>query len=230
MARISDTPRDTSDNSRYNFAVLLGQGTLVDLSRQLGSTHLVLPFLYSALGAPLAFAGLLVPVSRIGRLFAQASATPFIATARFRKWYMAFGSLAMGVSLAALALFAVNIDVHALPAGFLLVASVIGSGQGVSSLAFRDVLGRVLPPHRRGSLLFTQTALGAASAIAVAWGTARIFEDAESLSSHMTLIWISAVALVLASVCSALVRELPRKGKLKPRLAGSSQTFAGRLR
>jgi hypothetical protein len=70
MTRTNDPPRDTSDNSRYNFAVLLGQGTLVDLSSQLGSAHLVLPFLYSALEAPLAFAGLLVPVSRIGKLFA----------------------------------------------------------------------------------------------------------------------------------------------------------------
>jgi hypothetical protein len=60
---------------------------------------------------------------------------------------MAFGSLAMGVSLAALALFAAIIDVHTLPAVFLLVAGIIGIGQGVSSLAFRDVLGRTLPPH-----------------------------------------------------------------------------------
>ena len=126
MARINDNRSDTSDNSKYNFAVLLGQGTLVGLSSQLGSAHLVLPFLYAALGAPLAFAGLLVPVSQIGRLFAQGSAAPFIATARFRKWYMAFGSLAMGVSLAALALFAVILNVHVLPAVFLLVAGVIG--------------------------------------------------------------------------------------------------------
>jgi len=70
---------------------------------------------------------------------------------------MAFGSLAMGVSLAALALFAVFLNVHALPAVFLLVAGVIGIGQGVSSLAFRDVVGHTLPPRRRGSLLFTQT-------------------------------------------------------------------------
>jgi hypothetical protein len=220
VARINDTRRDRSDNSRYNFAVLLGQGTLVDLSSQLGSAHLVLPFLYSALGAPLAFAGLLVPASRIGRLFAQASAAPFIATARIRTWYMAFGSLAMGVSLAALALFAAIIDVHALPAVFLLVASVIGIGQGVGSLAFQDVLGRTLPPHRRGSLLFTQTALGAAFAIAAAWGTARIFEDAESLSSHMTLIWISAAALVLASACSALVRGVAAKREVKAEASG----------
>jgi hypothetical protein len=209
MAQTDDTRGRTAEPSRYNFTILLGNGSFVDLANQLSNPQTVLPFLYSVLGAPLAAAGLIVPLNNIGGLFGRAIAAPLITAARFSKWHMAFGSLAVGASLAALALFIEIIHLNAVIALFLLVAGIVGIGQGVSSVAFQDVLGRALPQERRGPLLFTQTAIGGALAIAAAWGTMRLFKDAKPLDSHMTLIWISAAVLVLAFVCSILVREAP---------------------
>jgi hypothetical protein len=148
-------------------------------------------------------------MNNIGGLFGRAITAPLISNARFRKRYMAFGSLAVGVSLVALAVLVEIIQLNAVVVIFLLVAGIAGVSQGLSSVAFQDVLGRTLPQERRGPLLFTQTAVGGALAIAAAWGTMRLFKDAKPLDSHMTLIWISAVVLVLSFVFSLLVREPP---------------------
>jgi hypothetical protein len=209
MAQINDTRGRTAEPSRYNFTILLGNGSFVDLANQLSNPQVVLPFLYSVLGSPLAFAGLIVPMNNIGGLFGRAITAPLISNARFRKRYMAFGSLAVGVSLVALAVLVEIIQLNAVVVIFLLVAGIAGVSQGLSSVAFQDALGRTLPQERRGPLLFTQTAVGSALAIAAAWGTMRLFKDAKPLDSHMTLIWISAVVLVLSFVFSLLVREPP---------------------
>ena len=52
----------------WNYRVLLGQGTFVDIARQLASPQLVLPYLYMAAGAPVFFAGLLLPLVQFSKL------------------------------------------------------------------------------------------------------------------------------------------------------------------
>ncbi len=220
MDQSDDTRGRTTEPSKYNFAILLGNGSFVGLANQLSNPQTVLPFLYSALEAPLAFAGLIVPLNNVGTLFGRAIAAPIMKAARFRKWYMGFGSLAVGISLMALAFFVEIVHLSAVVAIFLLVAGIIGISQGVSSVAFQDILGRALPPERRGPLLFTQTALGGALAVTAAWGTMHVSENAKPLDSHMTLIWISAVVLVVAFVCSILVREAPARTDAGGRASG----------
>jgi MFS family permease len=206
-------PEDMRDRAtkptRYNFRILLGNGSFVDLAKQLSNPQVVLPFLYSVLGAPLAFAGLIVPMNKVGDLFGRAVSAPLISKARFSKRYMAFGSLVVGIFLMALAIFVQIIQPNAVAVIFLLVAGAIGVGQGLSNVAFQNVLGHAIPQERRGRLLFTQTAVGGALAIAAASATIPLFKNAKPLDSHITLVWISAVVLVLAFVFSLLVREAP---------------------
>jgi hypothetical protein len=80
MAQINDTRGRTAEPSRYNFTILLGNGSFVDLANQLSNPQVVLPFLYSVLGSPLAFAGLIVPMNNIGGLFGRAITAPLLAT------------------------------------------------------------------------------------------------------------------------------------------------------
>ena len=69
------------ENNRWNYRVLLSQGVLLDLSQTLSSPRLVLPFLYLALGAPVFFAGMLIPIVQIARMIGQVVSAPFVSTA-----------------------------------------------------------------------------------------------------------------------------------------------------
>ncbi|MCG8545567.1 MAG: hypothetical protein MJE12_15315 [Alphaproteobacteria bacterium] len=70
---------------KWNYNVLLGQGTCVNAASTLASARLVIPFLYFAIGAPVFFAGLLLPVVQFARLVTQLVAAPVITTAKTRK-------------------------------------------------------------------------------------------------------------------------------------------------
>jgi hypothetical protein len=209
MTQTEDIRARATKHTRYNYRILLGNGSFVALANRVSDPHLVLTFLYSVLGAPLAFAGLIVPMHNIGGLLGRALSAPLISKARFSKRYMAYGSLAAGISLMALAIFVPIIHPTAAAMIFLLVAGTIGVSQGLGSVAFGDLLGRALPQERRGPLLFTQSAVGGVLAVAAASATILLFKDAKPLDSHISLIWISAVVLVLAFVFSLLVQEPP---------------------
>jgi MFS family permease len=209
MTQTEDIRVRATKHTRYNYRILLGNGSFVALANRVSDPHLVLTFLYSMLGAPLAFAGLIVPMNNIGGLVGRALAAPLISKARFSKQYMAYGSLAAGISLIALAIFVPIFHSTAVAMIFLLVAGTIGLSQGLGSVAFGDLLGRALPQERRGPLLFSQNAVGGVLAVAAASATILLFKDAKPLDSHITLIWISAVVLVLAFVFSLLVQEPP---------------------
>ena len=95
---------------RRNFRVLLGQGVLGDIGYDLTSEKLVLPFLYTALGAPILFAGLLVPIARASKLGSELMVAPLVKAARQNKWFVAAGSTVAAIALAIICLAAGNLS------------------------------------------------------------------------------------------------------------------------
>ena len=69
----------------WNFGAILGQGTIIDISYQLTSPKLFLPFLYMALGAPVLFAGLILPVVQVSNLISQVVSARLFLGPRLRK-------------------------------------------------------------------------------------------------------------------------------------------------
>lgn len=203
------------DSESWNFNVLLGQGTSVGSGYQLASARVVLPFLYMAAGAPVMFAGLLLPIVQVSKLISQIVATPFVSRSKRRKWYITLAFIAMAASLAIIALAADDARTELLAVIFLLVAASIGICQGLYSLAYQDLLGRVLPPPRRGSLLYTQATLAGLIAIAIAWGSPRVMPHMDPLQSHIMLLWAGIGATVLAGVLIAIILEPPTTAEAK---------------
>ena len=196
-------------NERWNYRILLSQGTLLDVSQALSSPKLVLPFLYIALGAPILFAGLLIPLVQIGRMLGQVASAPIIASAQICKWYLGLGILAAAASLSLIALAEKSQSVHFLILIFLLVATMIGLGQGLSRLAFQNMLGYIIPIRVRGRLLFAQTGISGLLAIVIAWTIYKFYSDQEPSQGQMTLIWVSIGVGVLASILSMTIKETP---------------------
>ena len=196
--------------TRWNFRVLLGQGVLLDVSQTLSSPRLVLPFLYISFGAPAIFAGLLIPIVQISRMIGQIVSAPLISAAEICKWYMSLGIL---TATAALIVVALTADATSdtqhfviLTVIFLGVASVIGLGQGLSRLAFQNMLGYVVPRKLRRNLLFSQTGLSGLLAIILAWASQKFYFN-KADEEHLALLWAGIAVAMLSGILSMLVRE-----------------------
>jgi len=222
------------ENNRWNYRVLLSQGVLLDLSQTLSSPRLVLPFLYLALGAPIFFAGMLIPIVQIARMIGQVVSAPFVSTARFSKWYMALGILTTTASLTLIGLTADSTPDDIKIIIFLTVATIVGLGQGLSRLAFQNMLGYVVQKHARRTLLFAQTGLGGLLAIGVIWAAQAVYADkatthsqgaagtdtiaahaVTSIDGHLILLWIGVGVGLLSGLMSMMIRELPSVDRQK---------------
>lgn len=200
-------PDERSD--RRNYVVLLGQGTSNTSGYQLTSEKLVLPFLYSTLGAPIFFAGLLVPIVTVSNLFIQVFAAPLIAAARQSKWYIALSALFWALSLVLVTTTVNGVGVIWVIPIFILVSVVLGASMGVNSLATQNLVGQILDHHHRSRLLFTQSSLAGLFAVAITLMARSILPPQTSNAAHLELIWLGIGLILLSSVVAIAIREPP---------------------
>lgn len=112
---------------RRNEAVLLGQGVSSGVATELTSVRLVLPFLYTTIGAPVFFAGLLVPLNTLSKRISQIFSARFVGTARSNTRIIALATLTMAAAIVLISLtFGAIGPLWAVPT-FLTVAAVLGA-------------------------------------------------------------------------------------------------------
>ncbi len=220
--------------TRWNFRVLLGQGVLLDVSQTLSSPRLVLPFLYISFGAPAIFAGLLIPIVQLARMIGQIVSAPFISAAEICKWYMSLGILTATTALIVVALTADTAEdakhFVVLTVIFLSVAAIIGLGQGLSRLAFQNMLGYVVPRKLRRNLLFSQTGISGLLAIILAWASQKFYFN-EADEEHLALLWAGIAVAVLSGFLSMLVRESAvAEKKVRPATGKDKKSILATLR
>ena len=195
-------------DDRWNYRILLGEGTLVDIGRQLAGPQLVLPYLYLATGAPIFFAGLLLPIVQVSKLISQVSFVPFLDAGGVRKWYMALTFIASATALGIVGVGVLYTSAYWLVVIFLFAATMIGLSQGFSNLLFQDVLGRALPPPSRSTLLYTQTALAGMLAIVMTLGSFHLLKTKnDALHGHLDLLWMGVVVITSSALMTTALRE-----------------------
>ncbi|MEM7124336.1 MAG: MFS transporter [Pseudomonadota bacterium] len=203
----ADGASSVHEHEGWNFKVLVLQGTAIDLNRVFASPKLVLPYLYIALGAPVVFAGLLIPIVQVARMLTQLVAAPRISSAVARKWFMVFGIIITIAALAVIAIAAEQEQTIFLALLFLVVAGVLGIGQGLNSLALQTMLRHIMTRERQNRLLLYQQFIGGILAIAIAAGSVFWFDFGDSLTSHISLLWIGIGAALVATIVTMAVRE-----------------------
>lgn len=202
--------QDPTEDARRNNAVLLAQGVGNNAAIELTSVKLVLPFLYTTVGAPVFFAGLLVPLETVAKRLAQVVAAPRIGAMRATKPAIALAALVMAAAIVLISLTYNAAGPAAVVPIFLGVAAAMGAAAGLGGLAFQDLIGRVLSPARRHRLLFVQSALAGLFVVIVAYGSQYLFRPGTSLAAHQELIWLGIFLFVLAAVLTMFVREPPK--------------------
>ncbi len=207
---------DGGSGEKWNFRILLGQGIFDYTGSQLTSEKLVLPFIYTALGGPLLLAGLIVPIVRVTKLVAQITVAPVIHASRQNKWFCAGALLALAVAMAIVCLTVRDASVAWVAVIFVAVTIVLGVSDGITGLAFTDMLGRVLPEQRRSTLLFAESGVAGLVAVLVALWSQTFITSKTPLDAHLELMWIGVVMLLIAAVGIVVVRE-PAKQEDAPK-------------
>jgi hypothetical protein len=167
----------------------------------------VLAWLLAALGAPPMTTGLLVPVRESGSLLPQAALVPWVQRFAHRKWVWVIGALGQAVGIVVIALVAAFANGAAAGWGVLGGLAVFALSRALSSIASKDVLGRVVDKGGRGRV--TGWADSASGLIAITIGLGiRFFGTQETPRGPLVgLIIAAAVVWVVAGALFATIDE-----------------------
>ena len=190
-----------------NFALNVLNGSATKLAEQLASPGLVLPWLFSAIGAPASLAGLLVPVKEACSLLPQLAVAGSIRSYPRRKWFWVGAGTTQALLLALMIPAAVWFS--PVVAGWTLVAllGLFSTASGVGSVAFKDVLGKTIPKGKRGRLLAARATVGGILTL-IAGSILRLYvADTQSLTPYLILIGSAATLWAVGALCFAAITE-----------------------
>lgn len=203
-----DIPDSACQEQPRNFFLHLFASLGNKLADELSSARLVLPWLLGIIGAPVWMIGLLVPIREAGALLPQLFVAGFIRLKPQRKWIWVAGALLQAVAAMGLALLAL-VGSGAV-GGLLVLASLVmlSLARGLSSIATKDVLGKTIAKHRRGTLMgWSGSVAGAATLIA--GGVLVWFGDRPGNLALAILLSVATAGWLLNALCAARIKEVP---------------------
>jgi MFS family permease len=150
---------------------------------------------------------MLVPVATVAKRAVQVFVAPLVGAARSRKRLMALAAVIMALAVGVISMTFNTAAAFWLVPIFLGVALVMGAANGLSSLAFQDMIGRILPRQHRSRLLFTQSSLAGLIVVIVAVGAQLLLRPGTSIAAHQELIWLGIGLFVLSALLTMMVRE-----------------------
>jgi len=163
----------------------------------------------SAIGAPVAITGLLVPLRRAGSLLPQLAASGRIRALPIRKTVWVGAAIVQVVSLA---LMAIGVAIlSGLTAGIIVAAllAVFSIASGVASVAYQDVLAKTVPKGRRGRLLAVRSAIGGLLTIGAGLVLFLVVRDSADRLPYVLLVAGAALLFGIAALLFARIREQP---------------------
>lgn len=202
-ARIcKDISEEACDAVPKNFGKQVLAQVCTKTGDQLSKPGLILTWLLTALGAPAATIGLLVPIREAGSLLPQMMVGGVIRRYPVRKYFWVIGSVLQGLAVLGMALAAWQLTGAA--AGWTVVALLVlfSLSRGVCSIASKDLLGKTIPKTRRGRL--GGLASSVSGWIAVGVGVFFALNKAEELPVNLFVslllvaggLWLTAAAIM----------------------------------
>lgn len=180
--------------------------TLTKTADALISPKLVLSWLLTALGAPGAMIGLLVPVREAGALLPQLALARRVEASPQRKRFWAAGSAVQGIAALGIAGAALILSGAVAGAVILACLAVLAVARSAASVSYKDALARTITKRRRGAI----TGLAASVASVSVFGVgllmaAGLFEVA--VAPLAAIIALAGAAFLLASAIFMALRE-----------------------
>jgi hypothetical protein len=202
-----DLPESACREVPGNGVKLVSALTLQKIGDRVVDPKTVLPWLFSALGAPAALIGLLVPVRESGSLLPQAALVPVVRRSRERKVVWIAGAAGQAGAVVAMALTAAFASGGIAGWAILAALAVFALSRSLTSISSKDVLGRTIPKGQRGQL--TGAASVTSGLVAITVGLAIRLLGGEDADPDV-FAWLLATAAgmwVIALAVFATVRE-----------------------
>lgn len=174
---------------------------------QVVNAKTVLPWALTAVGAPAAFLGLLVPVRESGSMLPQAAMSPVLQRSPGRKHFWLWGAAGQAGATAGMALAIAVLTGWVAGAVVVGLLAVFALSRSLNSLAGKDVLGRTVPKGERGQINGLSTTLSGAVAITLGLGIRLLGGDDVAVGVLAGMLGAAALAWVLALVVYAGIRE-----------------------
>lgn len=201
-----DLPPEVCRRVPGNVTRIVAASTLQKIGDRIVDPKTVLAWLLATLAAPAGFLGLLVPVREAGALLPQAGLVPFVRRAPVRKWVWVAGAAGQGAAVAALAVVAASLTGTAAALAVLASLAVFALARSLSSIAYKDVLGRTVPKGRRGQVSGIATVLSGVVAITVGLAVRALGAEV-AVAAFVSLLGAAAVAWLAAGAAFATVAE-----------------------
>jgi hypothetical protein len=187
---------------RRNFFLHAASLALTKVADGLIDPKIVLSWLVTALGAPAAFVGFLVPIREAGALAPQLLIAPFVRAAPVRKWFWAIGSVGQGTCVAGIAAVALTMEGAAAGWAILALLALFSVCRAVCSVSHKDVLGKTVKKSTRGAA--TGIASSAAAIGTLTFGTLLALAIIPRTVTALAIV-IAVAGVVGASILSGYV-------------------------
>ena len=200
-------PEEACAEVPRSFVLNAANGACTKLAEEIASPGLVLAWLLSVLGAPVAMVGWLEPLRRGGSMLPQLLVSAQVRARAVRKWFWVVAGAVQAAVLAAMAAAAAGLE--GLVGGVVVLAglTVFSIASGVGSVAFSDVLGKTVPRGKRGQLLAIRATIGGALTLAAGLALRLGGADEGGRGLYVALLLAAAFLWAAAAVLFALVNE-----------------------
>jgi predicted MFS family arabinose efflux permease len=204
-----EIPDEACQAQPENFLIHLVSSSATKIADELASAKLVLAWLLATLGAPAALVALLVPVRESGALLPQLAVAGYLRRAPIRKWFWVAGSLAQGLAVIGMGLVTVTLQGAAAGWTIIVLLAIFSLARGVCSVAHKDVLGKTIDKHRRGTVMGYAGAIAgvatvAAGALIALWRGAQV-----GPGLFLALLGMAGLLWILGALVFATLREQP---------------------
>jgi hypothetical protein len=197
---------DVRPDEARNGVVHIVSLTLTKTADALIDPKLVLSWLLTALAAPGAMVGMLVPVREAGALLPQLALARRVEASPERKRFWALGSAVQG--LAALGIAAAALLLSGAWAGgvILICLSVLAVARSASSVSYKDALARTIAKRRRGAITGLAASVASVSVFGVGLMMAMgLFEVA--IAPLAAIIVVAGMSFLFASLIFITLHE-----------------------
>lgn len=207
FARLTgDDADDLRPDEARNGIIHVAALTLTKTADALIDPKLVLSWLMSALGAPGAMIGALVPLREAGALLPQLALARMVEASPQRKRIWAAAAALQGMAALGIALAALMLDGAVAGAAILACLALLATARAGASVSYKDALARTVAKGRRGTVtgiagtVAAVTVLGAGALLATG-----LFDTA--VGPLAAMVGLAGLAFLMAAAVFLRLRE-----------------------
>lgn len=186
---------------------IIGSLTLTKAGDRVIDAKTVLAWLLAALGAPAVTIGLLVPVRESGSLLPQAGLVPWVRRFRQRKWVWILGAAGQAIAVGLMAVVAAVASGAVAGWGVVGALALFALSRSLSSIATKDVIGRVVESGGRGKVTGWSDTTSGLIAVTLGVGIRLLGTDEPARGPLVALVAVASAAWIFAALVFATIRE-----------------------